>query len=62
MTPPTIDGVVSPGEWDDAASAAGGWRVLRDDAGPLAANNDRFRMMWDATHLYLVYETDFGTY
>lgn len=61
-TPPTIDGIVTAGEWDDAAAAAGGWRVLRDPAGPLAANNDRFRMTWDATNLYLLYETDFGTY
>ena len=61
-TPPTIDGVVSEGEWDGASAAAGGWRVLRDPAGPLAANNDRFRMMWDDTNLYVLYETDLGTY
>ena len=61
-TPPTIDGVVSAGEWDAAAAEAGGWRILREPLGPLAPNNNRFRMMWDATNLYILYETDFGTY
>lgn len=58
--PPTIDGVVSPGEWDDAAAAQGGWRLLRVAGGPVEAHNNRFRMTWDATHLYLLAESDFG--
>jgi len=61
-SPPTIDGIVSAGEWDDAAAEAGGWRILRDDAGPADTDNNRFRMMWDATNLYILYETDFGIY
>ena len=61
-TPPTIDGIVSPGEWDDAAAEESGWRILRDPAGPTDVHNNRFRMMWDDTHLYLVTETDFGVY
>ena len=56
---PTIDGVVSPGEWDDAAAAEGGWRLLRDDNGAADAHNNRFRMTWDATNLYLLLETDY---
>ena len=61
-TPPTIDGVVTAGEWDAAAAAAGGWRILRDEAGPADTNGNRFRMMWDATNLYLLYETDWDVY
>ena len=57
--PPTIDGAVSAGEWADAAAAQGGWRILRNPAGPIDAHNNRFRMMWDATHLYLLLESDF---
>lgn len=61
-SPPTIDGVVSPAEWDDAAAEAGGWRILRDPVGPADTDNNRFRMMWDDTNLYVLYETDLGTY
>ena len=61
-TPPTIDGVVSAGEWDAASAAAGGWRILRDPAGPNDTQNNRFRMLFDDTNLYILYETDFPTY
>ena len=61
-TPPTIDGVVSPGEWADAAAAAGGWRILRNPSGPTDIHNNRFQMMWDDTYLYLLTETDYGVY
>ena len=57
---PTIDGVVSPGEWADAAAAEGGWRILRDPAGRADAHNNRFQLMWDNTNLYLLTESDFG--
>ena len=55
---PTIDGVVSPGEWDDAAAAAGGWRILRDPNGRADAHNNFFQMTWDDTHLYLLTESN----
>lgn len=57
--PPTIDGIVSAGEWDDAVGPIGGWRILRIDTGPPDAHNNRFRMMWDETNLYIVSESDY---
>ena len=57
--PPTIDGIVTPGEWMDAAAEQGGWRILRNPAGPIDAHNNRFRMMWDDTNLYLLAESDY---
>lgn len=59
---PTIDGVVSPGEWDNAATAAGTWGVLREAEGELDTDGNRFRMMWDANNLYVLYETNFNTF
>ncbi|MCA9259431.1 MAG: hypothetical protein KDA61_09540 [Planctomycetales bacterium] len=61
-TAPVIDGVVSPGEWDAASAAAGDWRELRKDESDVDTENNRFRMLWDDTNLYILYETDFGTY
>jgi len=61
-TPPVIDGVVSAGEWNAAAAAAGMWGVLREGAGDLDTENNRFRMLWDDTNLYILYETDFNIY
>ena len=58
-TAPTIDGVVSPGEWDDAAAAAGGYRLLRDDAGTADAHNNRFQMKWDDDNLYILTQSDY---
>lgn len=59
---PTIDGVISPGEWNNAASAAGTWGVLREAEGELDTDGNRFRMMWDANNLYVLYETNFNTF
>jgi hypothetical protein len=61
-TPPVIDGVVSAGEWNGAAAAAGAWGVLREAEGELDTENNRFRMMWDANNLYILYETNFNIY
>jgi hypothetical protein len=55
-TPPTIDGVVTPGEWD-AAPAAGGWGILRRDEADIDADNSRFRMMWDDNYLYILVQS-----
>jgi hypothetical protein len=59
---PTIDGVVNAGEWANAATASGTWGVLREAEGELDTDNNRFRMMWDADNLYVLYETDFDTF
>ena len=60
LNPPIIDGIVSPGEWDEAAAEQGGWRILRNPDGPIDAHNNRFRMMWDDTNLYILTESDYG--
>jgi hypothetical protein len=59
---PTIDGVVTTGEWNNATAAAGTWGVLRRESTVVDSENNRFRMLWDATNLYILYETDFNIY
>jgi hypothetical protein len=61
-TAPVADGVVSPGEWGAAATAAGSWGVLRETAADVDTENNRFRIMWDDTNLYVLYETDFNQF
>lgn len=58
-TAPTIDGVVSPGEWDAASTAAGDWRELRNAFDDVDEDNNRFRILYDANNLYILYETDY---
>ncbi|RIK82198.1 MAG: hypothetical protein DCC67_07440 [Planctomycetota bacterium] len=59
---PVIDGVVGPGEWNAAASAAGSWGELRQPEWDADIENNRFRMLWDANNLYVLYETDFNSW
>ena len=59
---PTVDGVVSPGEWDNASAAAGDWRLLREAGAPVDAHNNRFRMMWDSNALHILVETDYTAF
>lgn len=61
-TAPVADGIVSPGEWDGAAAAAGSWAVIREAEGELDTENNRFRMLWDNTNLYVLYQSDFGSW
>ncbi len=61
-TTPVADGVVSPGEWSAAATAAGNWGVLRLAPDVVDNENNRFSMMWDDTNLYILYETDFNEF
>lgn len=57
--PPAIDGVVSPGEWDAAGAPAGGWGELQQFSPPDADTaGNRFRMLWDDSALYLLYQTN----
>ncbi|MGL4513992.1 MAG: sugar-binding protein [Lacipirellulaceae bacterium] len=55
---PTADGVVTPGEWDAAAPAAGNWTELQQIEGDADTAGNRFRMMWDSQALYLLYQTN----
>ena len=57
---PVIDGVVSPGEWDSAAAAAGDWVNLR--AHTPDSHNLRFQAMWDDQALYLLLQTDYAEF
>jgi hypothetical protein len=61
-TPPVADGVVGANEWSGAAAAAGTWGVLRETSTDVDTENNRFRMLWDATNLYILYETNFNIY
>lgn len=51
-TAPVIDGVISPGEWADAAPGAGDWVDLRVHTPDI--QNLSFQMLWDDDGLYLV--------
>lgn len=59
-TPPVADGVVSANEWNAASAAAGTWQLLRTNPPLPDAENNRFRMMWDHTNLYILYESAFN--
>lgn len=56
---PTIDGLVTEGEWDSASPAAGDWVGLM--TGAADDQNLRFRMLWDDENLYILGETDYST-
>lgn len=63
-TPPTIDGVVSPGEWADADPAAGDFTPFLD-SGPIPVidpDNNRFQLTWDRDNLYFLFQSDFGSW
>ncbi len=53
------DGIISPGEWDGAAPAAGGWRNQRQSFDIVDIDNNRFSMLYDADNLYILYESDY---
>ena len=57
---PVIDGIVSPGEWDAAAVAAGDWVDLRTHQPD--THNLRFQAMWDDEALYIVGFSDFDNF
>jgi len=59
-TPPTMDGVVSPGEWDAAEPAAGSWVNLRAETPD--SHNLRFQMLWDDTYLYVLGQSDYDNF
>jgi uncharacterized membrane protein len=55
---PTIDGVASPGEWDDAVAAEGGWHLLRDTS-RVDNQNSRWQAVWDDEALYVLFQSDY---
>jgi len=59
--PPTIDGVVSPGEWDDAGPAQGGWRLLRETSRS-DGENSRWQAVWDDDAMYILFQSDYGNW
>src|ERR1035437_10167457 len=49
--PPVIDGVMAPGEWDNAVSwPAGGWQFVD-------VRHVEFFVMWDAENVYVAQRT-----
>ena len=57
---PVIDGIVSPGEWDAAATAAGGWVDLRTHQPD--THNLRFQALWDDENIYLLGQSDWDAF
>jgi hypothetical protein len=57
-TAPTLDGMISAGEWAAAAPAVGNWQVLREAETEMDTANNRLQMMWDASGLYLLHQSD----
>ncbi len=56
-SPPKVDGIISPGEWDAAEPASGNWRLLRQPHTEIDCDFNRFRVLYDQEHLYILYET-----
>lgn len=58
-SPPTMDGVVSAGEWDDAEARQAEFRLLRTTApGTLTSEDVGFQALFDNTNLYVVVTTN----
>jgi hypothetical protein len=58
-SPPTMDGVVSAGEWDGAEARQAEFRLLRTAApGTLATEDVGFQALFDNTNLYVVVTTN----
>ncbi len=56
--PPIADGVITAGEWQIASPAQGDWGELLQLSPPdVDTANNRFRMLWDETALYILYQT-----
>jgi hypothetical protein len=58
-SPPTMDGVISAGEWDAAEAAQGQFRLLRTAApGSFSTEDIGFQALCDDTNLYVLVTTD----
>jgi hypothetical protein len=58
-SPPTIDGVRSPGEWDGASAAASGFELLRTNPPDPDLHGIGFQALWDSNALYLIIESEY---
>ena len=61
-TAPTIDGVDSPGEWNDANGGGGSWTLLRNPAGTPDSEGASFRALYDDDFLYIQYRSNYGNW
>jgi hypothetical protein len=59
--PPVIDGIVTPGEWDDAGAAQGGWKLLRETSRN-DNQNSRWQATWDDEAMYFLFQSDYGNW
>lgn len=56
FTAPTIDGIRTAGEWDDAEAAENEFLLLRTAQMPVAEEVS-FQVLWDDEAMYLIYES-----
>jgi hypothetical protein len=62
-TAPTMDAVIGAGEWAAAGPAQGNWEELRQpEESDMDTANNRFQMMWDASGLYLLHQSNQTTW
>jgi hypothetical protein len=57
-TAATIDGVIGAGEWAAAGPPEGNWGVLREGETDVDTAGNRFQMMWDASGLYILHQSN----
>ena len=54
---PVLDGVRSPGEWDNASEAATDFKLLRT-GGTASSEEIKFQLLWNDEGFYMIAETD----
>ncbi|MFL2477980.1 MAG: hypothetical protein ACJ0K4_00350 [Verrucomicrobiales bacterium] len=54
---PVLDGVRSPGEWDNASEAATDFKLLRT-GGTASSEKIQFQLLWNDEGFYMIAETD----
>ena len=54
---PALDGVRSPGEWDNATEAATDFKLLRT-GGTASSEEIKFQLLWNDEGFYMITETD----
>ena len=59
-TAPTVDGVVSEGEWDAALGDSGEFYALRVDPATVSGEDVRFKAVWADDALYLLVTSNYG--